>query len=220
MTKGVTAEVTARRALATRNRRPAKAAAAWLARRGVQPNTVSLASLVFAGAAGAAFAASPPRTAGWQAALLIVAAVCIQGRLLCNMLDGMLAVEEGLRSRTGDLYNELPDRFADVLILVGAGYGAGAYGPTLGWAAALVAVLTAYVRVFAGSLGLTQRFLGPMAKQHRMFALTLAALAAAAEALAGLPARALAIGLGVIVAGAVITTWRRVQHVAREAAAR
>jgi phosphatidylglycerophosphate synthase len=220
MTKGSTTEVTARRVLATRHRRPARAAAAWLARHGVQPNTVSLASLVFAGAAAAAFAASPTRTAGWQAALLIVAGVCIQGRLLCNMLDGMLAVEEGLRSRTGDLYNELPDRLADVLILVGAGYGAGPYGPTLGWAAALVAVLTAYVRVFAGSLGLTQRFLGPMAKQHRMFALTLAAVAAAAEVMAGLPSRALAIGLAVIVAGSVITTWRRVQHLAREAAAR
>src|SRR5688500_11363876 len=218
MTK--TTEVTARRDLATRNRRPARAAAAWLARLGVQPNTVSLASLVFAGAAAAAFAASPTQTARWQAALLIVAGVCIQGRLLCNMLDGMLAVEEGLRSRTGDLYNELPDRLADVMILVGAGYGAGAYGPTLGWAAALLAVLTAYVRVFAGSLGLTQRFLGPMAKQHRMFALTLAAFAAAAAGMAGLPPLALPAALAVIVVGAVVTTWRRVQHLAREAAAR
>ena len=43
----------------------------------------------------------------------------------------------------------------------------------LGWAAAVLAVLTAYVRVLGGSLGLTQHFIGPMAKQHRMFTLTL-----------------------------------------------
>ena len=167
MTRASTTEG-ARRVLATRNRPAARALTAWLARQGVQPNTVSLASLGFAGAAAATFAVSPVSGDGWRAAFLIVAGVCIQGRLLCNMLDGMLAVEEGLGGRDGDLYNELPDRLADVMILVGAGYGAGPYGPTLGWAAAVLAMFTAYVRVCAGSIGLTQRFLRPMAKQHRM----------------------------------------------------
>src|SRR5687768_6134031 len=105
MTTTSTTEGTPRRVLATRNRPAARALTAWLARRGVQPDTVSLGSLVFAGAAAAAFAVSPTQTGGWQAALLVIAGTCIQGRLLCNMLDGMLAVEEGLRSKTGDLYN-------------------------------------------------------------------------------------------------------------------
>ena len=109
-----------------------------------------------------------------------MAAVAIQLRLLCNLVDGMLAVEEGFSTKTGDIYNDLPDRISDVLILVGAGYSRGSrMRSTLGWLAAVLAVLTAYVRVLGGSLGVTQHFIGPMAKQHRMFALTIATLLSA-----------------------------------------
>ena len=33
---------------------------------------------------------------------------------LANMLDGLLAVEGGQQTKTGELYNEIPDRIADV----------------------------------------------------------------------------------------------------------
>ena len=36
---------------------------------------------------------------------LIIAAVAIPLRLLCNLFDGMLAVEGGLKSPTWPLYN-------------------------------------------------------------------------------------------------------------------
>ena len=42
------------------------------------------------------------------------------------------------------------------------------YGALLGWSAAVLAVLTAYVRVLGASLGTTHQFIGPMAKPHRM----------------------------------------------------
>lgn len=73
----------------------------------------------------------------------------VQGRLICNLLDGMVAVEGGLRSPVGAVFNDLPDRVSDSLILIGAGYGLAGfitYAPQLGWAAALMAVMTAYVR--------------------------------------------------------------------------
>lgn len=154
--------------------------------------------------------------------MLVAAAAGVQLRLLCNLLDGMLAVEEGLKTKTGEIYNDLPDRVADVLILVGAGYSIGhlPYGPILGWAAALLAVFTAYVRVLGGSLGLTQRFSGPMAKQHRMFTLTLSTLLAAVEALFALPARAMPAGLAVIAAGSLVTVAGRTQRMLAEAKAR
>jgi phosphatidylglycerophosphate synthase len=211
-----------RRVLATRHRSWAKALAAALGRSGVRPNTVSVASIAFAFVAGAAFALSPHMSGVSRAAWLLVAGACIQLRLLCNMLDGMLAVEEGLKSKTGDIYNEFPDRLADVLIIVGAGYGTRevSFGPTLGWLTAILAVLTAYVRLLSGSLGLPQHFLGPMAKQHRMFTLTLAAVAAAVEAWLGLQLRALWVGLLVVAAGTVVTVWRRVARLMREAEAR
>jgi phosphatidylglycerophosphate synthase len=185
----------------------------------VQPNAVSVAGLGCAVISAALFCFSPERTQGGRPAFLLAAAVCIQLRLLCNLLDGMLAVEEGLESRTGAIFNDLPDRLADVVILVGAGYGvrSSSYGVTLGWAAAVAAVFTAYVRVLGGSLGLTQHFIGPMAKPHRMFTLTLAAIAAAVEATLGLPPRALRAGLAVVVAGSVVTAIRRSSRLLTEA---
>jgi phosphatidylglycerophosphate synthase len=175
----------------------------------VRPNSVSIAGVGFALAAGVMFVLSSTVAGEARACLLVGAAGCVQLRLLCNLLDGMLAVEEGLKTQTGEIFNDLPDRLEDVLILIGAGYAVRhlAFGVTLGWAAALLAVLTAYVRVLGGSLGLTQRFTGPMAKQHRMFALTVAALLASAEALAGAPTRA-------------IPAARRALAILREAGAR
>ena len=104
----------------------------------------------------------------WLAWLL--AAVCVQLRLVCNLLDGMVAIEGGKKSSVGAIYNEFPDRIADTLFLVPLGYAAAM--PWLGWFGALLAALTAYVRVFGGSLGLAQDFSGVMAKQRRMAALT------------------------------------------------
>jgi phosphatidylglycerophosphate synthase len=193
-----------------------------LARSGVRPNAVSVASVGCALIAGAALALSPGTSGAGRGALLIAAAVGIQLRLLCNLLDGMLAVEEGLKSRTGEIFNELPDRIADVLILVGAGYALPdfTYGPAPGWAAAVAALLTAYVRTLSGALGLTQHFVGPMAKQHRMFTLTLATLVAAIEAAFDLPARAIGAGLAVILAGSVVTVMRRTRRLLRDAEGR
>jgi phosphatidylglycerophosphate synthase len=131
-------------------------------------------------------------------------------------------VEEGLKSNTGDIYNEVPDRIADIFILLGAGYAVRdlPYGVTLGWAAALAAVLTAYVRVFGGSIGAMQHFIGPMAKQHRMFTLTVATLVAVGETLAGFPARAIRIGLALIIAGSIVTAIRRTRRIVTEVKAR
>jgi phosphatidylglycerophosphate synthase len=210
--------VNPRRALATRNAAWAIASARWLARSGVRPNAVSMASVAFAAIAGAAFWFAADLTGTSAMVVLVVAAASVQLRLLCNLLDGMLAVEEGFKSRTGEIYNELPDRIADVVILVGAGYSARhvPYGAALGWAAAVLALFTAYVRVLAGSLGVTQHFIGPMAKQHRMFTLTVVTLLAAVEALAGAPPRAIRIGLAVIVAGSLVTVYRRTRRLAAE----
>jgi len=207
-----------RRELATRNARWAAALAKTLGRAGIRPNGVSIAGVVFAVVAGLALALTPNVDGTSRVALLLLAAACIQLRLLCNLLDGMLAVEEGFKSRTGDLFNDLPDRLADVVILVGAGYAVRdvSYGEALGWAAAVLAVFTAYIRVLAGSLKQRQHFIGPMAKQHRMFTLTLATVLASVEVVAALPPRAILVGLIAIVAGSVMTAVRRTARLARE----
>lgn len=204
-----------RRELRTRGRAWPAAIARGLARAHVTPNQVSVASLVFAALAAVAFrnaGVGESSPAGW----LVVAVAGIQLRLLCNLLDGMLAIEGGLKSRTGDLYNELPDRAADILILAGAGLAIQSlpWGLALGVAAAMLAVLTAYVRLLGGSLGLVQDFTGPMAKQHRMFTLSLGALLAAIEYSVRGSVIALYASVSVIVLGSAITLARRISRIA------
>jgi phosphatidylglycerophosphate synthase len=208
------------------NRRPirsreagwAKAGAATLARAGVSPDAVSAMTIVFGAAGGAAFAASGI-SAGWErAALLAGAAAAIQLRLVCNLLDGLVAVEHGRGGPAGPIWNELPDRIADASFLVGAGYGAAmagvGWGEPAGWLAAVLAVLTAYIRELGRGLGLAADFSGPGAKPQRMAALTVAALAAAAEPLWGWRGTSLAIGVALIAMLAATTCVRRTLHLA------
>jgi len=207
-----------RRPLQTRSRPAAHRVAAWLAARGATPNAISVAGLLLAGVAGACFALVPSAdSAGATAALLAAAAIFIQLRLASNLLDGLVAVEGGRGTRTGPLYNELPDRLADILILVPTGYAISwiSWGAELGWAAAVVAVLTAYVRLLGGSLGQPQSFSGPLAKPHRMFVLTVACLASIVEAaVTGYDGVALTIGLATIALGSAATCVLRLRAIA------
>ena len=187
-----------RRPLRTRQSAPARRIAMALAKAGVSPNAISLTGIGFAGAGTAAMLAAPAQPLWW-----IAAAAGIQSRLAANMLDGMVAVEGGLHSATGALFNEVPDRIEDSLLLVAAGYAGGA--PMLGWLAALLACGTAYVRTLGGALGFAQDFCGPQAKPQRMAALTLAALACAIW-----PAGTIMpVALAAIVGGTALTLARR-----------
>jgi phosphatidylglycerophosphate synthase len=156
-----------RRPINVRGSSWAQGLARALAGIGITPNQISVLSIGFA-ALGAWFL----WLGGWY---LIAAALCIQGRLLCNLFDGMVAVEHNKATALGPVYNEFPDRIADSLLLVAAGYACAM--PELGWLAALAAALTAYVRVYGASCGLGHDFRGPMAKQHRMAVLTGACIA-------------------------------------------
>jgi CDP-diacylglycerol--glycerol-3-phosphate 3-phosphatidyltransferase len=199
---------TNRRPIEARSAGWAKASAAFLARTSVTPNQVSGASIVFA-AIGAALLALHPDALG-----LIGCALAVQARLVCNLLDGMVAIEGGKKSALGPLYNEFPDRIADSLFLVALGYSCG--WPAWGWFGALAAALTAYIRVFGGSLGLPQDFRGPMAKQHRMAVLTLACLAGAAENLVSGSDYALRAAAVVIAVGSAVTCLTRTLAIAAQ----
>jgi phosphatidylglycerophosphate synthase len=207
-----------RRPLRTRGRSNAAALARWLRDRDVEPNGISLASIAVATGAAACFVALPHVGHSAQLGLLAIAAALVQLRLLANLMDGMLAIEAGRQTPTGPLFNEIPDRIADVLILVAAGYAVVwfSWGEALGWGAAVAAVLTAYVRLLGGSLGLTEHFCGPMAKPHRMAVLTAACLLSMIEVAYGYEGRVLAVALAVIAAGSIVTLARRTRLIARE----
>lgn len=197
-----------RRPLASRSTAWARFLAGVLIRAGVSANAISVISIVFA-AAGAALLVWLPTTAG-----LIAAALCVQLRLLCNLLDGMVAIEGKRQSPVGGLYNEVPDRVADSIFIVALGYAIGM--PWLGWAGALVAAITAYIRVLGGSFGLPQDFRGPMAKPHRMAVLTAACVLGAIELPVWGSQWAMTLAAWIIAAGSVVTCGTRLIAIARQ----
>lgn len=214
-----------RRPLKTRSTLWASTLSQALIQRNVSPNQISLASIGAAALACVFFALVPVTTFGPIAcSLFVLGAVFIQLRLLCNLLDGMVAVEGGKRSPLGELFNDVPDRVSDVLILVGAGVAVrgehlvGFSGYTWGWIAAAVAVTSAYIRLLGVSLGTPHYFIGPMAKPHRMALLTVAALIAAflsrTEAGAAHGRVVLITSLALIAVGGALTCARRLRLIA------
>ena len=109
------------------NRRPIKTrSAGWakyvtdqLVKRDLSPNQISVASIAFALAGIVALNIDTGVIGS------ILCALGIQLRLLCNLFDGMVAIEGGKKSDIGSLYNEFPDRIADSLLIVGLGYAIG-----------------------------------------------------------------------------------------------
>lgn len=197
-----------RRPIASRGSAWAQALARAVARTAITPNQISLASIAFA-AAGAALLLWWPTAAG-----LLGCAICIQLRLLCNLIDGMVAVEGGKGAATGAIYNEFPDRVTDSLLIIALGYACAL--PWLGWGGALLAMATAYVRVFGGALGLAQDFRGPLAKAQRMAVLTAACVLGAGETYWHGQRYALLAAAVVIAAGSLLTCVTRTRAIATQ----
>lgn len=209
----------ARRPLASRNTIWAARLSGRLARAGASPNGISIFGMGLALVAGAAFWAAGgiggAETAGaGRVLLLLLGAAATQGRLLCNLLDGMVAIEAGRKAPDGQFWNEFPDRISDALILVGLALGAGL--PALGWAVAAAAFLTAYLRELGVNCGLPADFSGPMAKPHRMAAVTAAALLSVPAPLAGWRNEVIEAALWIILAGTIITALRRAIRLVRQ----
>src|SRR5438093_7067425 len=161
-----------RRPIATRNRKWAQATTTWLAAQNVSPNAISIAGMCACIVAGIALGVTS--VADYRV-LWIIAALGAQLRLTANMLDGMVALASGRASKIGELYNEIPDRISDAAVFIGAGFALGG-NVALGYIATILAIFTAYVRSAGKIAGAPNEFCGPMAKQHRMFVITLICL--------------------------------------------
>lgn len=210
-----------RRPLASRGTPWAAALTERLADWRISPNTISVCGMVFGCAAGALLALTQhlgpwPRRLDWAAA-----AGAVQLRLLCNLLDGMVAVRTGQASRTGELFNEIPDRVSDSFTLIGSGYAAGG-AAVLGFVAACLALFTAFIRAVGKAGGAKQEYCGPMAKQQRMFVVTVAAVYCAIAPMRWQPtvgfdgAGIMSVALGVIIIGCIATAARRLRRVYRQ----
>ncbi len=161
-----------RRPIASRESGWAKSTAAFLARHGVTPNFISILSIVFA--AVSMLALYIDARMGPHVIWMLLAIVGIQGRLIMNLLDGMVAIEHDKKSPVGGIFNEVPDRVSDTLTLFGLWFLVKdmPYGADMVYVAIALSITTAYIRTLGASLNVGHHFLGPMAKQHRMALVT------------------------------------------------
>jgi phosphatidylglycerophosphate synthase len=203
-----------RRPIASRQTRWARGLASWAVRKGYSPNRISQASIGFAALGFVSYLLGPQLPAVLHGLCLILAALTIQARLVCNLIDGMVAVEGGRGARDGPFWNEAPDRAADLLFLAGAGLAAG--NLALGLLAGALAIATAYLRELGRAEGLPPDFSGPFAKQQRMAVLTAGTVVAALYA----SEWTLTVTLWLIVAGTAATVLRRSATLVRNLKAR
>ena len=207
-----------RRPLKTRSTGWARALAGKLAAAGITPNKISAFSVVAAALGGFAFVVAGSGAIPRDEGAWLAAAGWIQIRLLCNLMDGMVAIEGGRKSATGDLWNEIPDRLADTILLFCAGWAVGL--PWVGALAAWASLMTAYVRATGAALTGAHDFCGPCAKPHRMAILTVAAVATAFDPLWQGEGRIMKFALVIIAAGTCVTVVRRLLRLAAKLKAR
>jgi phosphatidylglycerophosphate synthase len=196
--------------------------AAFLVKLKVTPNQVSVMSAVFSAAGSVVLIATVllPMPQGIKALVFFLTAIFILLRLACNLLDGLMAVEYKQATRCGDLFNELPDRFSDSVLLIATGYAAnsGEAGIFLGWLCALLALTTAYLRAFGARYSSSQDYSGPMAKQQRMFSLMFGLTIAGMQLVITGSHSALICTLTTIAIGTAITCARRTLTLAKQMA--
>ncbi len=209
-------DIEGRRPLKVRGTVWSKRFAKWLTEHDVAPNQISVTSVFFAALAAGCLFALPSANGAWRWLLPVSAAVLIQCRLLCNLFDGMVAVEGGKGSPSGELFNDIPDRIADPMILVAAGHAAAffsccGYIGWLGWCAGLLSVMTAYVRTLTTAMGALTDFRGPMAKQHRMALMTGTCVLTSFEFMFWRQGYLFTAALSVMIAGCIVTLWRRIR---------
>lgn len=166
---------TDRRPVSARNWGMMSKFASKLAKANVSPNSISQASVIMA-ALGAVCFFFGLHNATPNLWLLILGIGFNQLRLICNLLDGMVAVEHNQQGKDGAFWNEVPDRISDTITFFGVGLAIG--WPALGLSVAVLAVFAAYLRAFGVSLGFEADFSGPADKQARIHILCLGVLVA------------------------------------------
>jgi phosphatidylglycerophosphate synthase len=200
-----------RRPLKVRGSKIVNVFSKFLSRKNISPNSISITSIFFALLAAICFILFSIYNIAW---LFLLSAAFIQGRLLCNLFDGLVAIEGGKSTKSGELFNDIPDRISDPLILISAAYAIQSipYAIEMGWLAGLLSIMTAYIRTLNVSIGAPTDFRGPMAKQHRMAVLTMACISAVIETYIWSSQYSILVGLLLIILGCLITSFNRAIH--------
>jgi CDP-diacylglycerol--glycerol-3-phosphate 3-phosphatidyltransferase len=171
-----------------------------LARRGVSPNAVTAAGVVFGALAGVTLA-----TVAHPALAALLVAALLAARLAAANLDGALARDTGRSTRWGAVCNELGDRAAELAVLAGCFALAPAW---LVLAAMAAASAPSWVALAGAAAGADRINGGPVGKTERCLLLVV---------VAALPAHA-AVVLAVLAGGSVVTAGLRLRTLHRQLA--
>lgn len=155
----------------------------------------------FAAAGFFLYALSTQGDGSTQFLCLILAAATLQARLVCNLIDGMVAIEGGKGAKDSRSERGARPRLRSPLP---HSTGLAAQQPTLGLLAASLAIATAYIRELGRAEGFPPTS-PPLAKPQRMAVLTAGTVLAAFYA----SEWTLSVTLWIIVAGTAITILRR-----------
>lgn len=164
----------------------------WCARRGVDPNMLTIVSLVVTTGAAAAFYLSSLQQP-WM--LLVGAALLAIGATL-DSADGLLARRTDQASALGDYLDHAFDRFADVLLLLGFTFSP--WIPVwLGLFAIVGTLLTSYMGTQAQAVGVGRDYGGLVGRADRLFLLTWIPILQAILEIAGLSLPSQIAGIGI-----------------------
>ena len=184
----------------------------------VSPEAVLIAGVGFALGGSVAFGLAGLSEGGARVVWLGFAVISIQFRMTCAVV-GRLMTDDAVKGPATPLWKSLPDRIADVLLLVGAGYASLQAGdvlsPALGWLCAVLAVTASYVRELGRGAGVAINRVGPVGKGRRMAILSAGALVSMLEWTWGWHGEALLIALALLAALSALTVFNRARRLAR-----
>lgn len=141
-------------------------------RLGMTPNIISGVAVGVAGLAGLVFG-----FAGTEPLLYFLGDVFVVANGFLDVLDGELAREMDVQSPSGDLFDHVVDRYADILMIAGLTVGVGQYA--IGFAAITGVLMTSYLGTQAQAVGLDRVYGGLLGRADRLALVTAVAVAAA-----------------------------------------
>jgi phosphatidylglycerophosphate synthase/flavodoxin len=134
----------------------------------VDPDLLSYLAVMVSGVTGVCLYYFPYNTD-----LLIAAFVLILLRMALNTFDGMIAIAQNKKTMIGEIVNALPDRYSDILVMLGL-----VLCPLTNTPLGVIAVISMGLVSYTGMLGkaveVSWQHQGPLGKVDRLVALMIA----------------------------------------------
>jgi archaetidylinositol phosphate synthase len=136
----------------------------------IPPDIITLIAFFVTLAAGILYGKS-----GEMPVFLILNIVLILLRMTLDTLDGLIALKRNRTSMIGKIVNALPDRYADMFILVGIAFSS-LCSIGIGMIASITVLLVSYSGMLGKAIGVSWQTHGPLDKVDRLVLIMVASL--------------------------------------------